>query len=263
MNIVLANSNSHNVSNRVTTRFKAATIHLLISAIVASIVLLLMIVLWYPAPYFSAAGAGHLLFLLFAVDLIIGPLITLIIFDTKKKSLKFDLATVAALQLAAFLYGMNIVFEARPAYVVFVEDHFEVVSANEIHPTNLAKVSNPEFKSMPLTGPRIVAAVPPTNADEAMSVVTAKELGLGLQIFPQHYVTYASQAEAIVKHGKPISVLLEDYPYVKDKVAQVLKKTGKSEVDLRFLPLRSRTAEMATLIAAKSGEIVDLVSLSE
>lgn len=261
MNIALPSSNSLNVSNRGISRSKAATIHLLISAVITGFVLLLMLALWYPRPYFDAAGAGHLLFLLITVDVVIGPLITFVIFDTKKKSLKFDLAVVAGLQLAAFLYGMNIVYQARPAYVVFVKDHFEVVAANEIHESNLAKVSRLEFKSMPWIGPRIVAAIPPKNADEADSVATAEQFGLGLQIFPQHYVPYADRAKEIIKRGKPLAILYKSDQNAKGIVERVLSRIGKRETDLRFLPLRSRTSNLVVLIDANSAAIIDVLPL--
>ena len=46
-----------------------------------------------------------LILLMIGVDVVIGPLLTLIVFDPKKKHLKFDLVVIAALQLAALAYG--------------------------------------------------------------------------------------------------------------------------------------------------------------
>ena len=48
------------------------------------------------------------------VAVVIGSLITLVIFDLKKKALKFDLSVIAALQLAALAYGCHVRFESRP-----------------------------------------------------------------------------------------------------------------------------------------------------
>jgi hypothetical protein len=42
--------------------------------------------------HFEAAGGDRLIFILAAVDVTLGPLITLIIFKAGKKGLKFDLA---------------------------------------------------------------------------------------------------------------------------------------------------------------------------
>jgi hypothetical protein len=244
------------------SRYKAAAIHLLISAAIAAVVLVLMLTLWYPRPYFEAAGASHLLFLLVGVDVVLGPLITLIIFDTKKKSLKFDLAVVALIQLSALLYGANTMFQARPAYVAYVKDHFELVSANEIHESNLAKVSRREFKAISLTGPKLVVAVSPTDARERDSVATAEQLGLGIQNFPQHYVPYVERVQDALDAAKPIAKLVKANPAAKGAVDQVLARTSSKEEDLLYLPLRSRTAHMTVLLKAKTGEIVDVLPIS-
>src|SRR6476646_7566094 len=82
-------------------RLKAALIHLVISALAVCTVLLLIIGVWYPGPLFYAAGGSKLITILATVDIIIGPCITLIIFDRKKKELWFDLGIVAILQAAA------------------------------------------------------------------------------------------------------------------------------------------------------------------
>src|SRR5512132_772047 len=100
-------------------RFKAALIHLGISACIAGATLLFMLTVWYPGPFFKAVGGDGLILILLGVDVAIGPLITLVVFDTRKKSLKMDLAVVALLQLAAFSYGVWTIFEARPVYIAF------------------------------------------------------------------------------------------------------------------------------------------------
>lgn len=87
------------------TRGKAAAIHLGISALVAAAVIGLMLMLWYPPPYFEAMGGETLLMLIVGCDVIIGPLITLIIFKPHKKGLKTDLTIIGCVQVAALAYG--------------------------------------------------------------------------------------------------------------------------------------------------------------
>ena len=86
----------------------------MLSFAVATAVLAFMLSLWYPGPLFEAAGGDRLVFILVAVDVTLGPLITLVIFKAGKKGLKFDLAVIASLQLAALVYGMHTVYVARP-----------------------------------------------------------------------------------------------------------------------------------------------------
>ena len=111
------------------TRWRASGLHLLFSIAIAAAVLALMLSLWYPGPLFEAAGGNDLLFILAGVNVVIGPLITLIIFRSGKWGLKFDLAVIGILQIGALIYGMRAVYLARPLFIVFVVDQFQVASA--------------------------------------------------------------------------------------------------------------------------------------
>ena len=113
-------------------RWQAFLIHLGLSVAIAGAVIGLVVFVWYPPPYFGAMGGEILLRLIIGVDVILGPVITLIIFDPRKPRLAMDLAIIGALQLAALLYGVFVMFEARPAWNVFVKDRFEVTAANAV-----------------------------------------------------------------------------------------------------------------------------------
>ena len=97
-------------------RWKAALIHLGISAAIGVGVVALMLFVWYSRPYFTAMGGDTLILLLIGVDVVIGPLITLTIFDPKKKGLRFDLSVIAAVQLAALAYGAQGCFDETVAW---------------------------------------------------------------------------------------------------------------------------------------------------
>ena len=68
-------------------RWKAAAIHLGLSVLIAATVVTVMLLVWYPPPYFDTMGGTGLLKILVGVDVTLGPLLTLIIFDPRKKSL--------------------------------------------------------------------------------------------------------------------------------------------------------------------------------
>ena len=96
------------------SRWQAAGTHLLVSIAIAVAVVALMLALWYPGPLFEAAGGTGLLYILVGVDVVLGPLLTLIVFKSGKRGMKFDLAAIGLVQAAALLYGMHVVFLARP-----------------------------------------------------------------------------------------------------------------------------------------------------
>ena len=122
-----------------------------LSALIAATVVTIMLLVWYPPPYFDAMGGQGLLKILVGVDVTLGPLLTLIIFDPRKKSLRFDLSVIAALQIAALAYGVWVMFEARPVYTAFAMDRFDIVSANQLDPSDL-DAGPPEYRELPSRG---------------------------------------------------------------------------------------------------------------
>ncbi len=239
------------------SRWKAALIHLSLSVVMAIAVVLLLYFVWYPQPFFDASGGKFLLSLMIAVDVILGPLITLIIFNTKKKSLKFDLAFIAFVQIAALCYGVYTMYLARPAFVVFALDQFTVISANDVDQNQLAKVTRPEFKSVPLTGPKFAYSVPQT-AGKDLEGMQLSMLGFA----PQYYVPYADKSNEAVSEGKPIADLYKGWPHAKDAVEGVLKRHNKREADVVFVKVVAKLMVMAALLDAKTGTIISIVPLN-
>lgn len=69
-------------------RYQAFGVHLLASAAVALISAAVVFLVWYPSPLQLATGVTGIFLMLLAVDVIVGPCITLIVFNTAKKELK-------------------------------------------------------------------------------------------------------------------------------------------------------------------------------
>lgn len=242
------------------TRWQAAPFHLLVSALIAGLVVSTMLLLWYPRPYFIAAGGATLLLLLVGVDVFIGPLLTLIAFDPKKKHLKIDLAVIAALQLAALAYGGWIMFNARPVYLAFAGDRFELVAANEISPTDLDKAAI-EYRSLPLTGPQIVGTRLPADLGERRDLGFVASLGGSIGLFPQHYVAYSAVAREVVAKSQTFAALRQKNP---DRVADInayLAASYKPEGALRYLPLQARRDDMSIVVDAGSGEVQGVIAI--
>ncbi|HSS27048.1 MAG TPA: hypothetical protein VLL50_03790, partial [Usitatibacter sp.] len=108
----------------------ASLAHIALSALIAFAVFLPIYFVWYPDVLFESAGGKDLFFLIVGVDVTLGPLITLVIFRPGKRGLLFDLVVIALLQTAALAYGVSVLFEARPAYIAYVKDRYEIVRAN-------------------------------------------------------------------------------------------------------------------------------------
>jgi len=237
-------------------RFTASGLHLAISVIIALAVLIGMKLVWYPAPYFQAIDAGGLILILVGVDVVMGPLITLIVFNRKKPELKRDLIIVAALQLAALVYGMHVVFVARPAYAVFNVNRFDLVVASEIDPGEMKKASRPEFQSLPWLGPQIIAAKLPSNKQESETILFSAVAG-GADVFhlPRYYVPYSEVMDQAKTKAKPLATL-RNKPDANELVDRFLARHGYSESQLGFVPFHGRKRDAVFVLELATGKVV-------
>ena len=55
---------------------------------------------WYPPPYFRFDGGWQVLRLVAVVDVVLGPLLTLVVYRRGKKGLAIDLSIIGGVQLA-------------------------------------------------------------------------------------------------------------------------------------------------------------------
>jgi hypothetical protein len=241
------------------SRWKAAGIHLLLSAVIAGMVVTFMLTVWYPWPLFEAAGGSELILILVGVDVTLGPLITLIIFKTGKKGLRFDLTVIALLQLGALAYGIHTVYLARPVYIVFTLDRFELVTAKDLYPEDLPKVKREEFKRVPLGRPRYVAAVFPSDPAEKARVVETSIVGKDLQMYPQYYVPYSEQAQSALERAKSVSSILKREHEALD---DYLKASGRSQDSVKFLPLSAPSVDGIVLLDAVSGAPLKILMIN-
>ena len=143
------------------SRLRASAIHLAISLLVAALAALVVFGLWYPFPYRYISGGRELFLWLTLVDVVLGPLITLVIFNLRKTRghLLIDFTAVGLLQLAALSYGLWTMFSARPVHLVFEYHRMAVVHAVDVPPDLLAKAPT-DLQTLPLTGPTLLSLRP-------------------------------------------------------------------------------------------------------
>jgi len=241
------------------TRQKATAIHLGLSALIGAIVCAVMLFVWYPGPLFNASGGQSLVAILIAVDVVVGPLITFIIFNPTKARhlLRLDLAFIGLVQFAALAYGVYVISQARPAYIVFTVDRFDLVAVQELTAKARAEAKRPEFRELPLGRPATIGAIPPIDGNEQMDVITsAASGGRDVQHFPRYYVPYAEVARQAAARARPIKVLRDRLSKGDAlELDRAIAATGFAEADLRFLPLDGRAADYVVLLDAKTGDV--------
>lgn len=248
------------MSWKIDTRWRAAGIHLGLSALIAGSVFGFIFFLWYPGALFEEAGGFELFALIAGVDVSLGPLITLLIFKAGKKGLVFDLVTIAVLQLCALAYGVSVLYESRPVWFVFVKDRFELVRANDIADQDLAK-AKPPFDSLPITGPRLAGVRMPTDPGEQLRIALTAAQGHDVQTYPQYLVAYESQQAAAAVKAQPMSRLRELNPADRGVVDEWVKRLGRGEEAVGFLPMRAGRRDLTAFIDRRTGAFLGTSAL--
>lgn len=244
-------------------RLQASATHLFLSAIVAVCVIAVVKLRWYPGPLDRASGVASILLLLLAVDVALGPLLTLVVYNRAKKNLRFDLACMVALQLAALAYGVHTVEAGRPHYLVFVKDRFEIVSRSDLDAEDLAKAATNPFARPNWFSPKTVAVEASSSfreREEAMLEAAAG--GRDLQHFPANYRDLSTQLTSIVGASIDLSELRAFNPDRLPELDAILARYSQPGKMLRFVPLKGLTADLTVLVDGDSGVPVATVDMN-
>lgn len=134
-------------------KLKATGLHLLIS-----LAIFVFLVLWiyfglYPSFYFNMSGGIQGLGLMFGVDVVLGPLLTFLVFNPHKKMREIisDLVIIGVVQLAALGYGLHTVYKEHPQLLILypnnvatVLSYREVMEDEQLNKVNIHQLSRLE-----------------------------------------------------------------------------------------------------------------------
>lgn len=179
----------------VRAKLYATGVHFVLSALALGAVALLLLQLWYPWPLWKILDAPGMLMIAVGVDLVIGPLLTAVVYKPGKRTLKFDLGVIVLLQMAALGFGVHTMAQARPVYVVAVVDRFEVVSAFELTDKELAD-GDANWRAFSWTGPRYVGVRPPLP-EEQENVFFEALNGNDVHLRPKFYTDFPAAWEKL------------------------------------------------------------------
>ena len=198
-----------------------------------------VLALWYPGDYRHIAGGQTILLLLVGVDVVMGPLLTLIVFDTRTKSrahLARDLVVIALLQIAAFSYGVFTAYSARPVALVFEVDRFRVVRATEVHQAELPSAA-PAYRRLPVTGPILLSTREPVGTEERNKALVLSLAGIDIGQRPSFWQPYPAAVSRALAKSRPVKDLTDKYPGSADSLARRLDSLSLKAEQVRFLPV--------------------------
>lgn len=231
--------------------------HLVISAVVVALAALLVFGVWYPSPWRQLLGVAGIFGLVVGVDLVCGPLLTLVLASPKKSRRErwVDLSLVGAIQLIALAYGLWSVFGARPVALVFEVDRLTIVGANQVQLHELPEAPQ-GLRTLPWAGVQLAGVRQPRSAAEQLESIDLSLQGISPAMRPGWWVPYDTARPDAIRKAKPLTELLKARPQQAALLESAAAPSGLPIEALRYLPLTSSKVQDWVALIGPAGDVV-------
>lgn len=235
-------------------RIKYFLSHLVISLLVAGLSVFLIFYIWYPNPLQNALGVGQVVWLMLGIDVVLGPILTLIIAKQGKKSLKMDLTIIGLVQLLALFYGLYSIDKGRPVAIAFDVSRFELVQKHMIQGDDNKRILN-EYRQIQNNRIPVVSVRPAQTEEELQQRIKEElEMNRSSSANPQLYEPLEQNMDMILQSMKPISDLAQ---FNDQKIAEQII-TDYPQAD-GFVLLVASEKNMTVLIDSKNKVFIAVV----
>jgi hypothetical protein len=230
-------------------RLIACFVHLCISGCVGLVLLGLFWFVWYPFPLGEAVGGLQIFLLLLLVDIAMGPLLTLVVFNKNKKSLRIDLTVIGALQFLALTYGLMTLLEGRPVYIAALGHRFDLIQASDVD----AKALEDAGHNLPWFGPKWVGTRAPDNQKQREALMFG---GGDLGSLPKFHVSVGEMRQELLARAEPIRRLKEINPEKATEIDSWLGQHAHNSSTAVYQGLKARNADMTVMIEVETAKII-------
>ena len=235
--------------------FKPFLIHLAVSVFIAIVCYWLVFMCWYPQPFQATERVMPIFLMVLVVDVIVGPLFTLFVYKPGKKDLAFDMAVIILVQAAALGYGIWSLDKARPAWLVFSVDRFELVRKVDIDARRIEEAA-PEFQAPALLGPQWAVAEKPENHEDQQQILFESVAGgFDLANRPELYKPLEESQQVVEGAIRPLGLL--DNINDPEKVRVVLERYPDAT---GWVPMM--TTHESLVVLMRGGELNAVVRLN-
>ncbi len=240
---------------------RMAAKHLTICLVIALVSSAIVYWGWYPFPYAAMLGVTKIFLLAIAIDVICGPLLTLILSNPLKSRRErwIDFSLIGCIQLAALIYAMHSIYTVRPVVLAFEKDRYVVVSANEVQRQKMSEAPE-SYRDLPFFGTLNVGTRSPRNSDEFFSSAEMSLAGITPAMRPDWWVSPSENFSEIDKRAKPLSELINKSGATSIIVAS-LKIRGKDASKLKYLPFTSASEKDWIVIFENPFEFIDYLPI--
>ena len=229
------------------SRIRAFGIHLAISLAIFVVLAWLVVYVWYPDFFFATDGGWEGMRIIVFVDLVLGPMLTLVVYKAGKPGLRRDLTMIGTFQMLCLVAGTYIVYAERPIALVYVDGIFFSMSSDDY-------ASPPDLEAIPGPYPKkVFVDIPADPVAQSKLRSEARAQGISIRAMTDKY----RPLREIPPH------LVEPFPEpilrAKDQghgyIAQWQADHGESLSDYAFFPFGTRYSFMFLGVSRATGDI--------
>lgn len=232
-------------------KLRAASIHLLISFLIFIVILYYILFDWYPEPFFTAQGGWQGIQLMAFVDLVLGPSLTLIVFNhlKKKKEIIFDLSIIAVVQIAALIWGGYMVYSQRPVALVFWTDAFYTVTSDDYAEQG---IENPDFSRYSQHKPPLIYSRPLLTKLDLENFSVLSERSIPVYAHTALYESIEENLKDIFSNQVNIVEVMANNTEMKAQIDSITK--GQIE-SYKYVALKAKYHNMILILNENGGLI--------
>jgi len=242
-------------------RLKAFGLHFFSSVFIISMFLGIVFYIWFPGPFAEIYNTWDAIKIIVAVDVILGPLCTLIVFDIKKKAkeLKLDMLAIITLQLIALGWGVHVTYSVRPVFIVFHQGDFFAFAQSDLR---ISALKDKSLTPAIWKAPRMVYVEPPKDADEYKDIILNQ---LGGDVHTVHYLTARylpienMEREDILKQAIKLDDKYKN-PNIKTYVNNFINEHGRVAADYAFFPVKGGSSNGTLVLLRSTGDIAGYIN---
>lgn len=239
-------------------RFGAFLIHLGISLVIFAVLAYVVLYVWYPEFFFASDGGWQGIRIIVLVDLVLGPTLTLVVFNRKKprRELRRDLAMIGTFQAICLVAGTYIVYMERPLALVYSDGQFFSMSADDYRD---AGVPVPDLSGLPGPYPkRVIVELPDDYAVQSEIRQRAIQERTPLRTQAEYYVPFEYErldpdAEALGREA------LQERERETGDLSAWLARHGGDADDYAFFRFGARYQYLILGVSRADGRIVGLM----
>lgn len=235
-------------------------VHLGLSLLVFLTLLFIILNYWYPYPLFTTDGGWTVLRIIVLVDVVLGPVLTLVVYRKGKPRLRLDMSLIILMQIAALIGGGWVTYRERPLFVAAIEGELVPAAAS------LYTLRNDDLGILDRFGETntriIVIDLPQDPLPRSEILAQAMRDGLPLYDYPDLF-RKPRPSDLRPRKGEPLT--LEKLAARDDAAAHEVRAfvAKYPDADSRFLfvPMRTRFALWVAAVERDTLQLADVLDI--